>query len=351
MKVLEKSESNKNQIQLDLKDKKILKLLSINARFSLSRISKYVRLTRDAVKYRINRLEKNNVITGYLTLINLKKLGFSSYHIFTELHPNIEKESEMIMFFKENKNINAVLKYSGKLDYELALVVREFEELDHVFTSIINKYPIKNYEILILLKIIKSSTFPEALLDETIRIESGKNDGSFFKNFMKTKNKSLKIDKNDINILELISNNARIPMVDISKKLNMSQDSVSYKIKNMIENTIILEFRPAINYSILGYYVYTVLLSLQNLDNKNEEEFKNFLKNNKNVLWAVKTIGRWNFLVYVITKNEEEFHKVINQIRLEFPDIIRTYETLLANEEYKYTYFPEIIKERQYDKE
>jgi len=75
MKVLEKSESNKNQIQLDLKDKKILKLLSINARFSLSRISKYVRLTRDAVKYRINRLEKNNVITGYLTLINLKKLG------------------------------------------------------------------------------------------------------------------------------------------------------------------------------------------------------------------------------------------------------------------------------------
>ena len=54
--------------------------------------------------------------------------------------------------------------------------------------------------------------------------------------------------------------------------------------------------------------------------------------------------GRWNILTYIIAQNEEEFHNTITEIRSKFSDIIKTYETLLANEEHKYTYFPEIMK-------
>ncbi len=342
MKVLNKNEF-KEKIDLDLKDKKILKLLSINSRFPLTKICKYIRLTRDAVNYRIKGLEEKNIITGYRTLINLKKLGYSSYHIFIELHPNREKEKELIDFFKKNENINAIIKYSGKLDYEIALVCKTFEEFDNVFNKIINKYEVKNYEILIILNTIKSSSFPESLLNEKIPIENKKNDGSFFKNFINAKNTDFKLDKADIKILNLISNDAKISLTELSKNTSLSLDVISYRIKKMIESKIILEFRPVINYNNLGFSVYTLLLSLQNLNDKKEIELIEFFKNNKNILWGVKTIGKWNLLIYILTKDEQEFHSTISEIKNKFSSIIKTYETLLADEEYKYTYFPEVL--------
>ncbi|GAG48377.1 unnamed protein product, partial [marine sediment metagenome] len=41
------------QIKLDIKDKKILALLSVNCRIPLTQLSKKVALSRDAVNYRI----------------------------------------------------------------------------------------------------------------------------------------------------------------------------------------------------------------------------------------------------------------------------------------------------------
>jgi len=342
MKVLEKTEFQKEHVRLDLRDKKIIKLLSLNARFPLTLIAKHVRLTRDAVKYRIERLEQNEVLTGYLSLVNLKKLGWSSYHVFLELHANPEKEVEWVGFLKKHGNVNAILKYSGKLDYELAIISRDFQEFDKVLQEITQKYPVKDYEILILLETLKSSTFPEKLLDEKVHLIEGKHDGSFARDFSHA-SIAYEPDKKDLRILRILAEDARIQLVGLAGKIGLSQDAVAYRIKKMIHSRILLEFRPVINFSRLGFYVYTVLLRLENLMDESWEGMKSFIKNHPNILWAVKTIGKWNILFYVITQNEEEFHATMAEFKKRFAAIIKSYEALLASEEYKYTYFPEAV--------
>lgn len=60
---------------LDELDRKIVALLTENARMSYSDIGEAVGVSRVAVRARINALEKRGVIEGYTTIINPQKIG------------------------------------------------------------------------------------------------------------------------------------------------------------------------------------------------------------------------------------------------------------------------------------
>ena len=108
----------------------------------------------------------------------------------------------------------------------------------------------------------------------------------------------------------------------------------------MIDSGLILKFIPVINYTSLDYNLHTLLLNINGLDEKKEKILKNFLLLDKNILWAVKTIGRFNVLIYLLVKNVEELQETMLKLRGLFPKQINHYETLIAYEEYKYLYFP-----------
>ena len=74
------------KLKLDLKDKKILSLLSINSRIPLTQLSKKVALSRDAVNYRIKNYEKKGVIQGYRTMVDLGKFDYKANHLFIKLN-------------------------------------------------------------------------------------------------------------------------------------------------------------------------------------------------------------------------------------------------------------------------
>ena len=63
---------------MDEIDRKILKLLQDNARVSLKTIAENTFLSSPAVSARIERLEKEGIITGYHASVDPVKLG---YHI------------------------------------------------------------------------------------------------------------------------------------------------------------------------------------------------------------------------------------------------------------------------------
>jgi Lrp/AsnC family leucine-responsive transcriptional regulator len=137
-----------------------------------------------------------------------------------------------------------------------------------------------------------------------------------------------------------MSNNGRIPLHEVGGKVKLSSDGVNYRIKKMIEMGLITGYVPLVNYSLLGYTVYGVLMNIHNLSKEKENKLESFLKNNKNVLWAVKTIGKYNLLMYLSVKESEELHQTLLKMREMFSSDIREYETLIAYEEYKHTYLP-----------
>jgi len=323
------SVKQENEVKLDLKDKKILRLFSSDCRLSLTQIAKQVSLSRDAVNYRITNYEKKGIIQGYRTVVDLSKLGYSNYHIFLKLsNPSSEIEKKIQLRLCKINNIRALIKFSGNFDYEIALVVKNLTELDTIITKIIQACSgfLHDYEIIAITKTYVTETFPPDFIPK-----QAKESRPF---------KESKIDKKDIEILKIIGENSSIPLYEIANKLNISADSVAYRINNMKKSGIILKFIPIINYVSLGYNLYTILLNINEFNEEKEKILINFFDNDKNTLWAVKTIGRFNILVYILAKNINQFQESMLKLRSLFPKQINHYETLIAYEEYKYLYFP-----------
>jgi DNA-binding Lrp family transcriptional regulator len=68
--------------------------------------------------------------------------------------------------------------------------------------------------------------------------------------FTPTKGKT-RIDTTDHKILNILANNARTTLIDISKKLNKPVRTINYRIKRL-EKNIIIGYRASINKNVLG---------------------------------------------------------------------------------------------------
>ena len=108
----------------------------------------------------------------------------------------------------------------------------------------------------------------------------------------------------------------------------------------MMANGIIQKFIPIINYSSMNYNLYSILLNINGFDDKKEKILKMFINQNKNLIWSVKTIGKFNVIMYLLVKNIDELQETFINLRSLFPGNINHYEILIGYEDYKYTYFP-----------
>ena len=72
-------------------DRKILKLLQANARMSLKTIAENTFLSSPAVSARMERLEKEGIITGYHAMVDPMKLG---YHILAFINLDVVPEDK-----------------------------------------------------------------------------------------------------------------------------------------------------------------------------------------------------------------------------------------------------------------
>ena len=85
-------------MKLNLKQKKILKLLSINCRFTNKDIAKSIGISEDAVAYQINKLINKEKLAKFNIQFFYPSLGYKDYHIWLRLkkEENIEKLKDML---------------------------------------------------------------------------------------------------------------------------------------------------------------------------------------------------------------------------------------------------------------
>jgi len=104
-------------IDLDLKDRKLLYELDCNSRQTVQQLARKIGLSKDAVKYRINRLLKDGIIKSFNAVIDTGKLGFISFRFFLKFYQlSPEKEKEILDFLQKNKNLVWFVQAEGNWD-------------------------------------------------------------------------------------------------------------------------------------------------------------------------------------------------------------------------------------------
>ncbi len=114
---------------MDSIDIKILSLLQKNARMPLKQIAESVFLSSPATAARIERLEKEGVISSYRAEVNLKKLGFPIIaFINLELQP--AQKPEFYPFICSHPNVLECSCVTGHFSMHIKVAFDSTENLD-----------------------------------------------------------------------------------------------------------------------------------------------------------------------------------------------------------------------------
>jgi DNA-binding Lrp family transcriptional regulator len=308
-----------SKINLDLTDRKILAELDKNCRVPNSILAKKVNKSREAVKYRISQLQKKGIIEKFITSINPNKLGYFMFKVYLKLE-NIPNEREN--FFeelKQNKDIYWMGISDGVFDCVFAILSKSITEYYEKINFLLSKW-----DHLIISKVLGTMVdtrqynkkfFTDEVLGQYVTFG-----GEVIEN---------KIDETDYNILNILANEARIPITQLSKRVNSTIEVVRGKIKKLENKKIILNYRIAVDFNKLGLEFFKAIIYFRKLSESDEQSLFEWMKQHPNSIYYIRSLAPWEVEFEFAVDNYQHFNKIINELRKKFHNVIRNHEHLI----------------------
>ena len=324
-----------NMVKIDLKDRKILYQLDLNARQSLMQIGKKVNLAKNVVAYRIDRLKENGIIKNFYSHIDAYKLGYISFRLYVSYQyttPEIEKE--IIDYFINNKCIWRVITIKGRFDLGITMWVKDTNSYYSFWSETMNKFG-DYFTDRTFSACIQSFDYRNSYL---LPGEYKKSDRELFE--LTGGGKKTEIDAINLKILDVLAENARAPLIEIAKCLGASPSMISYRIKDLQKLGIIQGFRTDMDTSKLGYRHFKVDIYLR--EHKQRYKIINYIKFNPNLVHISTSSGISDIELEFHVEHVNQLYEIMKDLVVKFPNAIRNYKHFTIQQVHKIRYMPEI---------
>lgn len=318
-------------IKIDKLDRKIIAELDMNARIHISKLAKAVRSSREVIQYRIKTLTKKGVIAGTQTFFNPTKLGYNLYRVLVRLD-TLDKEilNSFQNYFINNNYVMWFAKLGGKWDYIIEFFAKNANQFDNMLNKSINQFR-KYIQIYDVFPILEINCYKRKY------IYNNKKDISFS---ILGEVKKEKLDKIDLKIINELKVNAQKTNTEIAQKLNLVRNTIKYRIEKLKDKGIISGFKLFYHPSILNYQSFKLLMSMKNLDQNDEKKFFFYAKENPNIIFAHKNLGKWNYEFEIECEDFKKLQEIIIDLRINFKSLILDYEIFPVLYDYKIDLFP-----------
>jgi Lrp/AsnC family transcriptional regulator, leucine-responsive regulatory protein len=317
-------------IKLDLKDRKIIYQLDLNARQSNAEIAKKVRLSKDAVGYRIKKLEELGIIRGYKTIIDSSRLGYLFYRVFfnlMDLQP--AKLEALIDFLKKQKNVWWIAKLDGSWNFAFAIWVKSNKEFNKFYHTFGLKFRQNVKERLICPVVLYKNLSKKYLLETRNEVKITTVGEGEKQNF----------DQTDFKILKSLAENARTPLIDIAHELKLDSMTIHHRIKKLENKEIIQGYKVDLDTRKLGRDFYSVKINLRDLSKT--KEIKDYILTIPEVTATTEAIGSYDIEFDLEVENSEKYFQILEEIETKF-EFIRDVIYFRVLKNYKILYLPEI---------
>jgi len=137
-----------------------------------------------------------------------------------------------------------------------------------------------------------------------------------------------KIDKLDMKILEIISNNARIPFKDVAGECGVSRAAIHQRVQRLIDMGVIVGSGYHVNPASLGYNTCTYIgISLEKGSMYNS--VCEALSRMPEIVECHYTTGPYSMLAKLYARDNAHLMELLNSSIQEIPGVIST-ETLIS---------------------
>ncbi len=317
---------------LDKKDRELLYLLDTNCRQSNQELGRKLRMSKQTVLYRIQRLIREGYITRFASVIDTYKLGLYKIKLYLSFHDaDRGKIAEITSYLIKHKKTEWVATCSGRWDVIAGFIVKtpyEFNEALSDFEDLYSPFIAKR-EITISLGV--PHWRKEYLLDNRQPFSWVQQGGALG---------NRKIDKTDESIIKLVVNNARMPIVRMAKHLGLTTRIVDYRMRLLRKEGVIVMHRIFLNLPKLGFIFAKAIIKFKNLTKQRYGEFFNACSDQPNLTYLINCIGSWDVELDFEVPDFNTFHRIMLDLRDRFADIIASYDFVMVMKEEKLDYYP-----------
>lgn len=308
---------------INQKDEKILSLLDQNSRISISDLARKLHLSKDGLHYRVTKLQKENIITRYFAEVDISKVGLIAGKVNLQFqNVDKEKEDELFNFLKSYPKIGWLVFCSGRWDCVFAFYVKDMYEVQEMMTILVEKYG-KHFlskEIVSVCEYYIVSRGWLATDKRSISKVGGKINSV--------------VDELDIQLIKILTNNCRRPIIDMARELHQSSSLIIQRIKSLEKEKVIQNYHIGLNLEKLGKEFCKSFVYLHNYTTEEYNKLVNYCLAHPNVTALTNVIGAWEMELEMEVDNFDTFHKIMNQIRNTFKNIVRSYEAIVITREY-----------------
>jgi DNA-binding Lrp family transcriptional regulator len=257
------------------------------------------------------------------------------FKVYLKLENIPDKKEKFFDFLRKNKNIYWFGISDGAFDCVFAILSKDtvsyFEEINKTLNQwndlIINK---------VLGTMVDTRQYTKKFFLEETKSKEIIFGGKVVEN---------KIDELDSKILDILANNARIPIAQLCRKVGASVEIVRGRIKKLEEKGIIISYRISIDFNKLNLEFFKAIIYFRSLSKKDERALFEWMKNHPKSLYYIRSLAPWEVEFEFAVENYLEFNKIINNLREKFPNVIRNHEHLIMIHEEWLPGYKEMIKE------
>ena len=128
---------------LDATDRRILGVLQKDCRVTNAELSDRVNLSPSACHRRVQRLEEDGIIAGYVALLNARRMGKPTT-VFVEITLQSQAEDLLDAFEREVARIPDILEchlMAGTADYLIKIMAEDTEDFARIHRQFLSRLP------------------------------------------------------------------------------------------------------------------------------------------------------------------------------------------------------------------
>jgi Lrp/AsnC family leucine-responsive transcriptional regulator len=232
-----------------------------------------------------------------------------------------KSENELFDYLNGHKFIPIVMRGEGYADLILAICAKGIFHLRDIITELNNRFSeyFLEYDTTIP---IGFTQFHRAYLIDAQKSQPREE----YTAFTGADVGEITLEEREKKVLSMVNFNARVPLVEIARKVGISEVSAKSILKKLEKTGIIQSYTILPNHVLLGKPRHRVLFKLANLTSEKEKKLFTYCQLHPNIVHHLRVIGNWDLVVDIEVERGEPFRKIIQEMKYKFSEIIQRVE-------------------------
>jgi len=312
--------------KLDKTDRRILYELDRNARISETALARLASKSREAVHYRIRKMEKAGVILRYLAYIDVTRLGYRMYKIYLKLGGTPQEKQRFYDYVKGAGNVFWFGVSDGAWDAGITFFARSDEEFNRMKNAMLLQFRgiIHSRASCVLIDV---HSYPRKFLV-----------GGHAKPIvMFGQSEANELDGVDRRIIRILLRDARMKIVDIAKNAGTSVDVVRGRMGRLEKSGVIARYTIEVDNEKIGREFFKAFLYFDGMRREDELRLLSFAEQDPDVVFLVRHVFPWDVEIETFVEGYKEYNQLVGRVRKLFPHSLRNVETAVFSQDH---YFP-----------